>query len=176
MSQPIALDLSMYIDRESDDYPVFLFELTHPDYQGVIRLCSSNVIRLGSLDNGMPKYGIRSNLGNEGAQEHEFLYLPMSMTPPSQEEDGAPTASITVFRSDELVVLLRSFRTRIAVQMYQVSAKMPNFVRAAYPGFSLTSVNIGGATIQGDIGLDMQETEPFPGLTFSRRWFPGVHP
>lgn len=176
MSQAVSLDLSMYIDRESDDYPVFLLELTHPDYPGAIRLCSSNVKRLGHLDNGMPKYGLRSNLGNEGAEEQEFLYLPMALTPPSQEEDGAPSASLTVFRSDELVILLRSFRTRIAVKMYQVSAQMPHFVRAVYPGFSLTSVEIGGATIQGNMGLDMQETEPFPGLTFSRRWFPGVHP
>lgn len=176
MSQAVSLDLSMYIDREWDDYPVFLFELSHPDYQGLIRLCSSNVMRLGTLDNGMPKYGIRSNLGREGQTEEEYLYLPMSFTPPSQEEDGAPTASLTVFRTDELVVLLRSFRTRIAVKMYQVSARMPNFLREEYPGFSLSSVEIGGATVQGNISMDMQETEPFPGLTYSRRWFPGVHP
>ena len=30
--KPVSLDLSMYIDRESDDYPIFLFELTHPEY------------------------------------------------------------------------------------------------------------------------------------------------
>ena len=176
MSDAVSLDLSMYFDREYDDYPVFLLELTHPDHEGVMRLCSSNVMRLGAWEDGTPKYGLRSNLGREGEPEQEFIYLPMTLTPPSQEEEGAPKASLTVFRTTELVVLLRSFRTQIGVRMYQVTARDPNLVRADYPGFCLTHVEIGGATAQGEIGVDMQETEPFPGMTYDKKWFAGVHP
>lgn len=175
MSASASLDLSMYIDRESDDYPIFLFELSHPDHDGVMRLCSSNVTRLGTSAQGMPVYGVRSNLGREGEPEEEFIFLPMRFTPPSQEQEGAPTASLTVFRNIELVVLLRLFRSKIAVRMYQASAREPNLIRAVYPGFYLTGTDIGEATVQSSMGVDMQETEPFPGMTFDKKWFPGVH-
>lgn len=174
MSGSVSLDFSMFIDRESDDYPLFLFELTHPDYEGVMRLCSSNVTRLGSWADGTPKNGIFSNLGTDGPEE-EFVYLPMNFTPPSQEQEGAPTASVVLFRNNELVILVRTFRSKIAVRMYQASARQPNLIRAIYPGFYLISMELGGATIQGNIGVDMQETEPFPGMTFDKKWFPGVH-
>lgn len=78
MSGSVSLDLSIYIDRESDDCPIFLFELTHPDYAGVMRLCSSDVTRLGASASGMPIYGVRSNLGRAGQRKrilffaHEF--------------------------------------------------------------------------------------------------------
>lgn len=163
----------MYFDRDCDDYPIFLLELTHPEYNGIERVCSSKVERIGTWEDGTPKYGVRSTLG--GAESHAYTFLPMALTPPSQEEDGAPTASLTVFRTPELVVLLRTFRTRIFVRMYQVSAKEPNFVRADYPGFSLSHVEIGGATVDGTMGIDMQETEPFPGPSYSKKFFPGVH-
>ena len=114
-----------------------------------------------------------STLG--GTELNPYIFVPMALTPPSQEEDGAPTASLTVFRTNELVVLLRTFRTRIFVRMYQVSAKEPNLVRADYPGFSLSHVEIGGATVDGTMGIDMQETEPFPGPSYSKKYFPGVH-
>lgn len=172
---PVSLDLSLYIDRESDDYPIFLFELTHPEYEGVMRLCSSNVMRLGTDAEGKPLYGVRSNLGREGQAEENYLFLPMSFTPPSQEEEGGPTASLTVWRSDELARLLRLFRTKIAVRMYQASAREPNLIRAEYPGFYLSSVEIGGTTVQGNIGVDMQEEGAFPGMTHDKKWFPGEH-
>lgn len=175
MRTPVSLDLSMYIDRESDDYPIFLFELTHPEYDGVMRLCSSDVTRLGTDAEGKPFYGVRSNLGREGQPEEDFIFLPMSFTPPSQEEEGGPTASLTVWRNVELTALLRTFRTKIAVHMYQASAREPNLLRADYPGFYLTSVEIGGATVQGNIGVDMQEDGGFPGMTFDKKWFPGMH-
>ena len=72
-------------------------------------------------------------------------------------------------------MLLRSFRSKIAVRMYQASAREPNLLRADYPGFYLTSVEIGGATVQGNIGVDMQEDGGFPGMTFDKKWFPGMH-
>lgn len=175
MSGSVSLDLSIYIDRESDDCPIFLFELTHPDYAGVMRLCSSDVTRLGASASGMPIYGVRSNLGRAGQPEEDFIFLPMNLTPPSQEQEGAPTASMTVFRNNELVDLLRSFRSKIATRMYQASAREPNLIRARYPGFYLTNVEIGGATVQANTGVDMQDTEPFPGMTYVKRWFPGVH-
>lgn len=172
---PVSLDLSMYIDRESDDYPIFLFELTHPEYDGVMRLCSSNVTRLGTDAEGKPFYGVRSNLGREGQPEEDFMFLPMSFTPPSQEEEGGPTASLTVWRNAGLTELLRSFRTKIAVHMYQASAREPNLIRADYPGFYMIRNDIGGATIQGNIGVDMQEDGAFPGMTHDKKWFPGEH-
>lgn len=79
MSGSVSLDLSIYIDRESDDCPIFLFELTHPDYAGVMRLCSSDVTRLGASASGMPIYGVRSNLGRAGQPEEDFIFLPMNL-------------------------------------------------------------------------------------------------
>lgn len=68
----IPLDCSMYFDRDCDDYPVFLLELTHPDYEGLLRLCSSNVQRIGEWEDGAPQYGVMSTLG--GTELNPYIF------------------------------------------------------------------------------------------------------
>lgn len=173
MSQQVGLDLSKFIDREGDDYPVFLLEFSHPKFGGeVLRICSSNVQRLSPWPDGQPRYGVRSRVG--GSVQREYTYVPILMSPPGQEQDGAPTANFTVFRTDELVAQLRSVQTPVDVAMYQVWAKEPDILGTSYPGFKLGNIDINGATITGRLGVDIQDAESFPGLRYERRYFGGV--
>ncbi|WP_304044161.1 hypothetical protein AB9L11_00825 [Desulfovibrio piger] len=175
MSAPVSLDLGLYIDRAHEDWIVFLLELTHPDYPDVMRIATSYTTRLGERPDGSPYYGIRSNLGQAGQPQQDYLYLPVLLTPPSQEEDAVSSASLSIARHDELVVMLRSVRTRVRCDMYQVSAHFPDRVLEKYPGFWLSTSNLGGASISLDITADTLESEGFPGLLYYKRYFPGVH-
>lgn len=175
MSTPVSLDLGLYIDRAHEDWIIFLLELTHPDYPGVMRLATSSTMRLGERPDGVPYYGIRSNLGQAGQPRQDYIYVPVLLTPPSQEEDAVSRASISIARTDELVVMLRSVRTRVHCDMYQVSAHFPDRVLEKYPGFWLANIQIGGASISMELTADTLESEGFPGMGYFKRYFPGVH-
>ena len=167
MSQ-VNLDVAKYIDPVAEAYPIFLLEFTHPSYNGALRICTSNVTKLGEDDEGNPQYGLTSN-GNQ------YTYCPVSLSLPTVEEDGAPTCSLSMFRTAEAVTLLRSFNTRPTVNMYQIWSDDLNTIAASYPAFKVLSFEISEATIMLNIGTDMDDTEPFPGRTFANDYFGGVH-
>lgn len=167
MSQ-VSLDAARYIDPVSEIYPIFLLEFTHPSYNGALRICTSNVTRLGDDDDGNPQYGLTSN-------GDQYIYCPVSLSLPSQEEDGAPTCSLTMFRTAEAVTLLRSFNTRPTVNMCQVWSDDLDTIAAEYPAFKVLNFEISEATITLNIGTDMDDTEPFPGKRFANDYFGGVH-
>lgn len=175
MSGPVSLDLGLYIDRAHEDWIIFLLVLTHPDYPGALRIATSSTMRLGQRPDGVPYYGIRSNLGQDDQPQEDYIYLPVLLTPPSQEEEAVSSASLNIARTDELVAMLRSVRTRVRCDMYQVSAHFPDRVLEKYPGFWLSTVNISGASITLEITADTLESEGFPGMAYYKRNFPGVH-
>jgi len=164
----VPLDVSRFIDPVSEVYPIFLLEFTHPSQKGALRICTSNVTKLGEDSDGNPRYGLK----HKGT---EYTYCPVSLSLPSTEEDGAPTCSLSMFRTAEAVSLLRSFNTRPSVNMYQVWSDDLNTVAASYPSFKVLNFEISEATITLSIGTDMDDTEPFPGRRFANDYFGGVH-
>lgn len=170
----LSLDMSRFLDRESDDYPVFLLDVSHPSESGVQRICSSAVQRLSPWPDGQARYGLISRLGAEDGPAYEYTFIGLSLTPPGQEEDASPRAGFTIFRTDELVALLRSKTRFFDVRMRMAFARSPDIIEADYPDFKLMDPEISGATITGTIGMSMREGESFPGMLFIRRWFGGV--
>ena len=47
------------MDSVSEVYPVFLLEVTHPDYTGALRICASNLTKPGEDSDDNPKYGLK---------------------------------------------------------------------------------------------------------------------
>lgn len=165
----VNLDVARYIDPVSQVYPIFLLEFTHPNYKGdPLRICTSNVTKLGEDSDGNPQYGMK----HKGTP---YYYCPVELSLPSQDEDGPPTCSIRIFRTAEAVTLLRSFNTRPTVNMYQVWSDSLNTIAAKYPEFKVLNFEISEATITLNIGTDMDDTEPFPGKRFANDIFGGVH-
>jgi len=169
MSEYVPLDLSRYFDPVSGTYPLFLFEFSHHELEGEpLRVCSSNYQRLADSDEGQPRYGLVSN-------GHEYLYVQLGFTLPGEAGEGAPTCRLTVGRSDELVQVLRSVQTRFTVNMSMVWSDDVDTVAALYPRFKVLSYTLGQASVDLEIGTDMDDTEPFPGKSFTADLFGGVH-
>lgn len=169
MSDSAFLDCSKFIDPVSEDYPVFLLEISHEKYgPEPLRVCSSNVIKLRDDENGQPIYGCIHN-------GKEYIYVPMSLSLPSQSADGAPTCSMTLFRTEDLVKLHRSITSKPKVKMYQVWASDTDTVAGSYPGFYILGFQLSQATISDTIGTNLDDSEPFPGRRFSNDIFGGIH-
>lgn len=169
MSQYVSLDLSRYFDPVSGVYPLFLFSFSHPDIAGApMRICSSNFSRLADDAQGQPRWGLVSG----GV---EYQWVPVGFTLPGVAQDGAPTARITVARFDELVQVLRSYNTRFTVDMAMVWSDDVDTVAANYPRFKVLGYSLGQASVDLEVGTDMDDTEPFPGKSFTADLFGGVH-
>ena len=169
MSEYVPLDLSRYFDPVTGAYPLFLFEFSHADIPGgPLRACSSNYQRLADDADGQPRWGVVS----AGV---EYQYAPVGFTLPGEAGDGAPTCRLTVGRSDALVQMLRSVQTRFAVDMSMVWSDDVDTVAASYPKFKVLGYSLGQASVDLEIGTDMDDTEPFPGKSFTNDLFGGVH-
>lgn len=169
MSQYVPLDLSRYFDPVSGVYPLFLFEFSHADMGGdPLRVCSSNFARLADDEQGQPRWGVVS-------QGVEYLYAHIGFTLPGEAGDGAPTCRLTVGRFDALVQILRSVQTRFTVDMRMVWSDDVDTVAASYPRFKVLGYTLGQASVDLEIGTDMDDTEPFPGKSFTADLFGGVH-
>lgn len=169
MSEYVPLDLSRYYDPVSGVYPIFLFSVSHADIPGEpMRICSSNVSRLADDEQGQPRYGLVS-------AGKEWLYVPVGFTLPGEAGEAVPTCMLTVARFDDLVKILRSVQTRFTVDMSMVWSDDVDTVAASYPRFKVRGYQIGTAMVELEIGTDMDDTEPFPGKSFTNDLFGGVH-
>ena len=169
MSEYVPLDLSRYLDPVSGVYPLFLFEFSHAEIAGgPLRVCSSNYARLADDEQGQPRYGVVS-------RGLEYQYAHLGFTLPGESGDAVPTCRLTVGRSDALVQILRSVQTRFTVDMEMVWSDDVDTVAASYPRFKVLGYTLGQAAVDLEIGTDMDDTEPFPGKSFTNDLFGGVH-
>lgn len=169
MSQYVPLDLSRWTDPVSGVYPLFLFEFSHAELGGEpLLVCSSNFARLADDEQGQPRWGVVS-------AGREYRWVPVGFTLPGESGDGAPTCRLTVARFDELVRLLRTVQTRFTVSMSMVWSDDVDTVAASYPRFKVLGFALGQGSVDLEIGTDMDDTEPFPGKSFTADLFGGVH-
>lgn len=169
MSEYVPLDFSRYYDPVSGVYPLFLFEFSHRDIPGEpLRFCSSNYARIADDEQGQPRYGVVSG-------GKEWLYVPVGFTLPGESGEGAPTSRLAVGRFDELVQVLRSVQTRFTVDMFMVWSDDVDTVAASYPRFKVLGYQLSPGSVELEIGTDMDDTEPFPGKSFTNDLFGGVH-
>jgi hypothetical protein len=113
-------------------------------------------------------YGVRSR-GND------FIFLPMEITLPSEDEAQAPRCSLTLNDVTRYVTpLVRSINGPPKILMELVLSTTPNTVEASFSGFYISSITYNANTVSAELSMIDYEREPFPQHSFSPKYFPGL--
>lgn len=152
-------------DEATDEIPVLLLTIMHPDLQEVWHLSSDNA---DLLDQEQQLRGTISR-----GQNYDFV--PMSASLPEEGEDAANVIQIGIDNvSRELTPLLKSTVTPATVSIEIVLASSPDLVEISFPNFELTSADVDDGTVVLSLTVDTMMSEPFPADNFTPAAFGGL--
>ena len=153
--------------EDTGDYPILLVTITHSTLATPIRVSSDPTTRL-SVTDAEVIYGTVSN----GVS---YPFLPFQISLPSDVEDSAPRAKISVDNvSRELTAAVRALDSPPSVTIDLVMASTPNIIETTFPGFDLSDIDGDVMTISGTLSIDLLVLEPFPAGVFTPGQFPGL--
>ena len=155
-SETLIMLLTIY-DPETSTTPVFRFA---DSYTG--RLTSQTT-------DAEIVYGVPS-------REQEYVFLPMSLNLPAEQDTGVGTCSLTLqYVTREAIELIRTELTKpVRVGIELVLSGTPNTVEANFPGFYVTSATYNADAITFDLTMVNLSREPFPCYNFIPSYFPGL--
>lgn len=163
-----AAAIEQFFSPDADD-PLLLL-LTITDGTTTHRFANSYTQRLTALElnESMTVYGVVSNGEN-------YLFLPMEITLPSDEEGAAPRAQITLHDvTQQAMPLVRSAVTSLDTTIQAVLASAPDTVEMSVTGLVMTGIHYNRDAITATLTSDNMAQEPFPAHTFVPSCFPGL--
>lgn len=166
MSRTVSLTLRNAMNaQQTDEIPIVLIEIAHPDFAGTLRLSSDPTERFGT---DPLRYGTTHD-------SNEYLFCPMSIELPDDIDERAPRARLAIENvSREIVDEARSITSPPTAKIMIVLASDPETIEVEYPEFDLENVSFNADVISVEMGLQSLEDEPFPGGTFAPSGFPGL--
>jgi len=171
---------------ETEETLIMLLTIYDPNIKTsdvpVIRLSDNYNKRLSITTDTEVYYGVRSR-GNE------YMFLPMQITLPTDQEAGSDRCSITLnYVTEEAITLIRTQLngpTKILLEL--VLTKTPSYndgqtdqepdldtVEASFPNFYITSVTYNAESITFELNMISYNREPFPSYNFVPSYFPGL--
>lgn len=166
----ISLDaLRAIYAQESGDYPILLLTISHKNMSEDIRISTDPTTRL-------PAFTTDENVVyGTVSQSLDFIYCPIEISLPSDEEDSAPQTELTVSNvGRELVEAIRSLETSPTVTMEMVLASNTDQLEGHIAGFQFQDITINTLTITGTLTIETLTNEPFPFRTFTPSTAPGL--
>ena len=155
---------SMYAEH-TDDYPIVLVTIQHPDFEDVLRLCSSPLER---LNDDPLSYGTISN-------GETYIFVPISIQLPDDMDERAPGAKLSIENIDrEATAFIRSVTTPGTVDLSLIMASTPDIIEVEFPTLDFRSFTLTQDDLTIEVGLDALEREPFPNAVFAPSGFPGL--
>lgn len=154
---------------DADDDLIFLLTIYDPLDPNIVlaRLADGFTQRLSETDTEVI-YGVKSN-------GHDFIFLPMEMSLPSEEEAQAPRCSITLHDVTRYVTpIIRTITASPTIKMELVLSKTPDIVEVSFDGFYINSFTYNADTVNANLSMVDLEREPFPMHSFTPRYFPGM--
>lgn len=154
---------------EADTDLIFLLTIYDPINPNTVlaRLADGFTQRISETDSEVI-YGVRSN-------GEDFIFLPMEIGLPSEEEAQAPRCSITLHDVTRYVTpIIRSITASPKIKMELVLAKTPNVVEVSFDGFYINSFTYNADMVSANLSMIDLEREPFPMHSFTPRYFPGM--
>jgi hypothetical protein len=162
---------------EMDSDLIFLLTVYDPVNTGqvIVRLADNFTQRLGSVTNSpyveTPDevyYGVVS-------RGYEFLFLPMEISLPSEEEAQAPRCSLVLRDVTRYVTpIIRQISGPPKITMELVLSKTPDTVEASFSGFYINSFTYNADSVTASLSMIDYEKEPFPMYSFTASYFPGL--
>ncbi len=133
----------------------------------IARLSDGFTQRISETDEDVV-YGVRSN-------GEDFIFLPMEISLPTEEEAQAPRCSITLHDVTHLITpLIRTIVGAPTVRMDLVLSKSPDVIEISFEGFYINSFTYSADSVSANMSMVDLEREPFPMHSFTPRYFPGM--
>ena len=154
---------------EADSDLLFLLTVYDPtDGTTVItRLADGFTKRISETDNEVI-YGVTS-------RSQDFVFLPMEISLPTEEEAQAPRCSIVLRDVTKYIIpIVRTIVGPPKVKMELVLSKTPDTVEATFNGFYISSFSYNADSVTADLSMVDYEREPFPMHSFTPAYFPGM--
>lgn len=164
---PDAIRAIFSPDADSD--LIFLLTVYDPanPTQVIARLADGFTQRISETDNEVI-YGVVSN-GNP------YIFLPIEVTLPTEEEAQAPKCSITIHDVTRYIMpMIRDIAGPPKIKMELVLSKTPDIVEVSFDGFYINSFTYNADTVSASLSMIDLEREPFPMHSFTPRYFPGL--
>lgn len=164
---PDAIRAIFSPDADSD--LIFLLTIYDPanPTQVIARLADGFTQRISETDNEVI-YGVVSN-GNP------YIFLPIEVTLPTEEEAQAPKCSITIHDVTRYIMpMIRDIAGPPKIKMELVLSKTPDIVEVSFDGFYINSFTYNADTVSASLSMIDLEREPFPMHSFTPRYFPGL--
>jgi len=113
-------------------------------------------------------YGVTS-------RSQDFIFLPMEISLPTEEEAQAPRCSIILRDVTRYVIpIVRTIAGPPSVKMELVLSKTPDTVEASFSGFYISNFSYNADSVTADLSMIDYEREPFPMHSFTPAYFPGM--
>ena len=121
-------------------------------------------------------YGVKKKvIVNNQIVTEEFIYLPLQITLPSEEEAQAPRCSITINDVTRyLTPIIRGLTKPPRVKLELVLSKTPNLVEVDFDYLYVTNITYNRDTVNCEVSMISYEREPFPVHSFNPPNFPGL--
>jgi hypothetical protein len=106
---------------------------------------------------------------------NQYLFLPMELSLPSEEEANAPRSSLVLHDVTRFATpIIRSISGPPKIKMELVLSKTPDVVEASFSGFYINSFNYNADSVTANLSMIDYEREPFPMHGFTAAYFPGL--
>lgn len=154
---------------EADADLMFLLTIYSPedDTTPVLRLADGFTQRLSETADEIV-YGVRS-------RSEDFIFLPMEISLPSEEENQAPRSSLVMHDVTQYVVpLIRTIKGPPRIKMELVLTKTPDIVEASFSDFYINGFTYNSGQVSAELAMVDYDREPFPVHSFTPRHFPGL--
>ena len=154
---------------EADSDLLFLLTIYDPTNPSTVvaRICDGFTKRISETADEVV-YGVTS-------RSQDFIFLPMEISLPTEEEAQAPRCSIILRDVTRYVIpIVRTIVGPPSVKMELVLSKTPDTVEASFTGFYISNFSYSADSVTADLSMIDYEREPFPMHSFTPAYFPGM--
>ena len=154
---------------EADSDLLFLLTIYDPSNPNTVvaRLSDGFTKRISETADEVV-YGVTS-------RSQDFIFLPMEISLPTEEEAQAPRCSIVLRDVTRYVIpIVRTIVGPPTVKMELVLSKTPDTVEASFTGFYISNFSYNADSVTADLSMIDYEREPFPMHSFTPAYFPGM--
>jgi hypothetical protein len=149
----------------TDEVPVILVTIRHPDLDAPVRLSSDPTERL-SFEPLV--YGTVS-------QREAYSYVLMAARVPDSRERAAPRTSLVFENVDaDMVSVIRSVVTPATVDLALVLASQPDVIEARWTDLFVVAATYDAERVTLDISREPYTSEPWPAGRITPARFPGL--
>ena len=128
-----------------------------------------------SHTNISPSIRVVNNTENVTSRGNLFTAFPFDITLPDNREDAPPRARLVIDNtSREIAEAVRAITSPPSVNIEIIRAADPDTVETTFPYFSMRNIKWDSGKVSADLTLEDFTNEPYPGLTFTPAYFPGI--